>query len=141
LFYRRNDLIDSLIDIQAQNPDIDDVSLVGIALGLLLGGIPSATISLSYACWELAMNPIVQNKLRTEIINEIPDNLDKESVDKVLHLEYLDMVLNEVLRRHIPLPILTRNCTQDYSLKNESFSVKKGDEIYLPYAAIMLDER
>jgi cytochrome P450 len=54
-------------------------------------------------------------------------------------LPYLDMVINETLRRHPPIGMLMRRCVKDFSM--EGFEIKKGLQLFIPVAGIHMDPK
>jgi len=95
---------------------------------------------MAFACWEFANHPEMQQKVREEVLSIVNEN-EEVDLEKVLHLEYLDMFLYETIRRHCPVPSFTRGCTKDYKFANSNLPLKKNSDIVVPIAPIMLDER
>lgn len=68
---------------------------------LLLAGYEAASITLTWALIELSKNPIVQDRLREELLQQFPSG--DPSGDQLINanvLPYLDAVVHEVLRLH-----------------------------------------
>ena len=59
--------------------------------------------------------------------------------NKILSMEYLDMVFMEALRRHPAVGGLQRACVQDYKVPGTDITLKKDQEIFIPVAGIHAD--
>lgn len=94
-----------------------------------------------HALYELASNKRVQDKLRSEIL----ENLDQDgnlAYEKLVELSYLDQVFYEVLRVHPPFMTPTKFCTDDIELdmvKGHKFMMKKGATVMIPIHSIHRD--
>lgn len=96
---------------------------------------------LSFATYELAANPDVQQKLLFEIEKSLKDSpVVYETVEK---LPYLEMVVAETLRKWPATPSLDRECSQDYLLDDGGCRVqfRKGDTLWVSVWALHRDEQ
>lgn len=57
-----------------------------------IDGVETTSVALSFALFEIALNTIVQNKLRDEIKTAVKD-ISELDFDKLWSLQYLDMVV------------------------------------------------
>jgi len=131
-------------DAQLQNTKTSKVYLTDdliLAQSILffLAGFDTTETLLMFAAYELALNPEVQEKLASEI-NQAVKNNGKLSYEVVNTLDYLDMVVNETLRKYPPGVRLERRCTKDYKLPGFEYVVKKDDLVAIPTYAIHHDE-
>ncbi|ESO93125.1 hypothetical protein LOTGIDRAFT_119744 [Lottia gigantea] len=120
---RKNDLVQLLINARINNindpmfningKNLSDQEIVQQMLLFLLAGYETTSTSLSYIFHELANNPDIQDKLRTEIIQHYPKEDDQPSYENVRYLKYLDWVVKETLRKY-PLAsvIVARKCME-----------------------------
>ncbi|KAH8405878.1 hypothetical protein KR215_011041, partial [Drosophila sulfurigaster] len=149
----RNDLIDLLIDFKrsTQKAKADgrmdqfvfegDI-LVAQAVLFFTAGFESSSSTMSFAMYELARNPEVQQRLRQEIKDALIASDGRITQQLIESLEYMHMILQEVLRMYPPLPFLDRECTLDqgYPLSPfHEFKVPKGMPIYIPAYALHMD--
>jgi len=141
LIQRRNDLIDMLGDLLKNDSKFDEIAVVGTAMTFLIAGTTTSTNTLSYISWELAKNPDIQKKLRKEIQSHFSNKNDVINHEKLQHLQYLDMVISEALRRHAPVPVVTRGCSKKYFFEDGNCTFNEDEEIHIPIAAIMMDEK
>jgi cytochrome P450 family 9 len=109
-----------------------------------LAGFDTSSTLLSFAAYELAVNPEVQQKLFQEIQTTNAElaggNLTYNAVQK---MKYLDMVISEALRKWPPAPITDRCCVKDYTLNYEqyNFTIKKGQFFWIPIYALHRDPK
>ena len=82
--------------------------------------------------------PRVQAKLKTEL----DAYQSREMIfDEVDNLNYLDCVINEILRFRTPFPGVTRTLTADDRLPFTGFLLHEGDEICVPLYNLAHDKR
>ena len=79
---------------------LTDDEIAAQAIGFLLAGSDTTSVTLSLTCFYLAMNPEVQEKLKHEIDSVWTDEHEMPSYETVRELAYLDMVIAETLRLH-----------------------------------------
>jgi cytochrome P450 len=75
--------------------------------------------------YALSLDQRVQSKLRAEIHKHFPTLNTSPTADELDQLDYLDIVVKEVLRLHSPAPLTVRVAVQDDILPNGVF-VPKG---------------
>ena len=107
----------------------------------LLAGYETTASTLSFCLYELATNPVVQQRLYEEIqISAKTANDPTLGYTKVLEkLEYLDAVLSETLRKYPPAWILSReidkNNNKPYRLI-DGLLLEPGQTVMVPVYAI-----
>lgn len=70
---------------------------------------------MSFALWELAKHPEIQNRVRAEIHDCLKKNgLNYESINS---MKYIMQVINETLRLYPPAPLLDRVASEDYKVQ------------------------
>lgn len=152
---QRNDLIDILIEFKnatkmesAKKGELvfEGDLLVAQAAIFFTAGFESSSATMSFALYELARNPQVQQKLRQEIQEALNENEGKITQQLVESMEYLQMIISETLRLYPPLPFLDRDCTveqgQLYSLEPfHKYGLTKGMPVYIPVYALHMDDK
>lgn len=113
-----------------RNNNIDEITIVGTAVVLLVAGYDTTGMLLSYFSYEMTNNPDIQNKLRDEV-DEAFENADGRLPDYsvIQSLPYLDMVIQETLRYHPPAGFNMRTANKDYHLPDSNIILKKGDGV------------
>ncbi|XP_055636562.1 cytochrome P450 9b2-like [Toxorhynchites rutilus septentrionalis] len=118
-----------------------DEELIAQSVSFFGNGFESVVNLLSFAAYELTANPEVQEKLFAEIQTTLGDvPLTYESVSK---MTYLDMVINETLRKWPAMPTLDRECSRDYDLNEGDYRLqfRKGDSVWVSTWALHRDEK
>ncbi|VVB16127.1 unnamed protein product [Arabis nemorensis] len=79
-----------------------------ILMNILVGGINTSSITMTWAMAELARNPRVMKKVQSEIRDQIGENNKARiiSLDEIDQLNYLKMVIKETFRLHPASPLL-----------------------------------
>jgi len=95
----KNELNDFEKDAALKNVDtekvlFDDDAIIAQLLLFFLAGFDTTKSLISFALYELAINPDVQEKLLEEIKNAESGEDGKFSYDAIMNMEYLDKVIN-----------------------------------------------
>ncbi|KAG7558794.1 Cytochrome P450 [Arabidopsis thaliana x Arabidopsis arenosa] len=123
------DLVDLLLrfekeEIVVGNDKLTRNHIKAILMNILLGGIDTSAISMTWAMAELAKNPRVMKKVQSEIRSQIK-NKERISFDDTDKLEYLKMVIKETWRLHPPTPLLLpREVTTEFEINGYTIPVK-----------------
>lgn len=98
----------------------------------MTAGYDTTAVSLSWLAYELGLHPEIQERL----INEIDEKVGKETptYDSAFKLEYLDMVVSEILRLHPPAGRVNRQAVEDTDVCG--VPIKKGMTISIPIIVI-----
>ncbi|XP_037945529.1 probable cytochrome P450 6w1 [Teleopsis dalmanni] len=149
----RNDLIDTLIAMKQEansQPHIDNPAkdldyLVAQAAIFQTAGSETSSFSMAFALYELALQPELQDRLRTEIKEAFERGDGHISYELIHELTYLAQVIDETLRKYPVLGFLERECTaaeSGYSLQpfNE-FAVPAGMPVYISALGVHRDEK
>lgn len=111
---KRWDLIDIFVKLKKEaETNGEDMTVfmnnITAQVGLLLfAGYDTSSTTLANALFELAKHPDIQTKLRVEIKQAFDEDTCEISYENLSKLKYMDMVLNETMRRYPPLPLLER---------------------------------
>ncbi|XP_017150682.1 probable cytochrome P450 9h1 [Drosophila miranda] len=121
----------------SQYADFTDEDLLAQCLLFFFAGFQIISSALCFLSYELCMNPEVQSELYSEILS-VDRELGGEPLtfDRLTRMKYLDMVVQEGLRKWPPSIATDRECNKDIDLCDESgeklFSAKKGDILQIP---------
>lgn len=96
-----------------------------VMLDMLLLGVNMTSHSVAFLLYHLARGPRVQQKLYEEIKDQ-PENISK---NKLLELPFLKSCLRESLRLKPPMPILSRILTKDIVI--HGYKIPKGTYMLL----------
>ncbi|XP_029173473.1 uncharacterized protein LOC114942302 [Nylanderia fulva] len=144
----RPDMLQLMMDIRSKEGrrelDIDD--MIAQAFIFFFGGFDTSSTAMSFAALQLAAHLDVQMKLRQEIDKVLEESNGEVTYEALNKLEYLDLVINEVLRLYPPVIFLDRLCDKDYELPpalpgEKPFTMKKGMNFWIPVFAIHHDPK
>lgn len=122
----------------------DEKSLLVIMESFFLEAYESASIALSFLCFQLACHPEIQEKVRQEVntvLSKYNEELDYEALQD---LTYMEQVLYETLRLEPAVPILSKHCTKECYLKGPdglSCRVKPGDVAVVSMYGLHMDPK
>ncbi|KAI4458223.1 cytochrome p450 [Holotrichia oblita] len=149
---KRKDFLDLLIQLKNRgnidneaNSDISEKTkitldmLLAQAFIFYLGGFETTSTTLSFLLYELGGNQEVQDKLRKEVFDVLQRHGNQITYDALSEMKYMDMVVNETLRKYPPLRVLIRVCNQDYHVPGSETTIKKGIKVIVPINSIQYD--
>ncbi|CAG2180351.1 unnamed protein product [Oppiella nova] len=106
----------------------DELTAQGILF--FIAGYDTTSAALTHTIYYLSQHPECQQKLYEEL-----KTCDEFTYEKLVHLKYLNAVINETLRLAPSLTRIQRECVQDYKLGNTGITIPKGASIEIyPYA-------
>ncbi|XP_060831896.1 cytochrome P450 6k1-like [Bombus pascuorum] len=146
---KRNDLIDVLTEIREtyknderlKDYKFDGDDLVAQAAIFFAAGFETSAAIMSFTLYELALNPDIQQTLRTEIQDALEKTDGKITYDMITTLSYLDMVTSETLRKYPSVPNLNRVTLADYKVPNSDLVIEKGTPIFMTVMGLHYDTR
>nr|AHL88979.1 cytochrome p450 3044A1 [Brachionus koreanus] len=103
----------------------------------LLAGYETTAQTLCYVAYNLAMNPVHQQKLCEEIDTVLDRHNGKISYDSVNEMKLMDNVIDETLRLFPPAMRLDREANEDYEYNG--MKIKKGMVWSVPIWALHHD--
>lgn len=145
----RGDLIDVLIQLKQElspHGETSDDAIFAQGFNFLIAGYETSATTMSFALFEIAKHPAVQESLKNEIRDAIESG-EELTYDKINSLDYMNMVVDEILRLYPILGFLDRqhNCEKDkeaFSLRpHHDFVLPDGMPVYIPVFAIHRDPK
>ncbi|XP_067009323.2 probable cytochrome P450 6a13 [Anabrus simplex] len=109
-----------------------DTVLAAQVFIFFVAGFETSSTLMSFALYELALNPDVQTRLRDEVdatLQECEGNITYEAVQK---MQYLDQVISEVSRKYPAIGFLQRECTTPYDIPGTDVHLDKGTRVIIP---------
>ncbi|ETO15861.1 hypothetical protein RFI_21503 [Reticulomyxa filosa] len=112
-------------------PNISMKELRDNAINFIIAGRDTTAILLTWTCYELCMNPEVQDRVFEEVMS-VCSKEDGEllTYEKVQQLKYLEAVLLESLRLHPSVPTLIRFALEDIECPHGEI-IRKGDGVII----------
>ncbi|XP_064553877.1 probable cytochrome P450 6t1 [Drosophila montana] len=151
---QRHDLIDIFLQLQRTQPPESVVHrrdfFVAQAAFLLLAGFDTSSSTITFALYELAKQPAIQQRLRQELATALlgsgaaDGQLDYETLSG---LPYLRQVVDEVLRLYPPTAFLDRCCNAKagYDLSawscGSALRLPPGTPVYISVLGLHRDEQ
>jgi cytochrome P450 family 9 len=126
--------------------EFTDEDLVSQAMAFFLGGFGTTAVNMQAIAFELAINPEVQQTLIDEV-DEMLEELNGKTIsyDQLNGMKFLEMVVNESLRKWPVFRVTIRSCNKDYQLiddtTGDSYSIHKGTVLAIPIGAIQMDPK
>lgn len=114
-------------------------SMRDMAITFLFAGRSTTANSLNWLVVMLAQNPDVQDKIRAELSEQLPElingRIQVPTKDQIGELTYLEATIRESLRLNPKIPVISRIADQDTTLSDGTF-VKQGAMVMLPLYAM-----
>ncbi|KAG7558798.1 Cytochrome P450 superfamily [Arabidopsis thaliana x Arabidopsis arenosa] len=123
------DFVDLLLRLEKEeavlgNDKLTKNHIKAILMNVLLAGIDTSAITMTWAMAELAKNPRVMKKVQSEIRSQIK-NKERISFHDTDQLEYLKMVIKETWRLHPTTPLLLpREAMSEFEINGYTIPVK-----------------
>jgi len=137
---KAKDMVDLMLS--AKNADgsakLHDEEMVSQSVTFLVAGHETSSNTLTMSAYFLALNTDVQERLRCEILIAQQTYPDKPLYELVNELEYLECVINEVLRLHPPVHYVNRTPCEPYKI-SPSTTIPAGMEVIIPIYSLHRD--
>ncbi|XP_037815468.1 probable cytochrome P450 6a21 [Lucilia sericata] len=147
---RRNDLMDTLIDLKNKKliaaehgEELTNLTLNQIAAQAFVffnAGFETSSTTMSFALYELARHREIQDKVRLEIDEVLEKYQQKFTYESMKEMKYLNQIIEETLRLYTIVPMINRTALSDYVVPGyPNYIIKKGMNISIPACAIHRD--
>ncbi|XP_044738975.1 cytochrome P450 9e2-like [Chrysoperla carnea] len=123
---------------------LDDDDMAAHAFGFFLAGFENMSIGMSFAVYELAINPDIQEHLFLENEKILNENQGKLSYNVLNEMKYLDMVMSETLRKWSVASFLDRTCIKPYTVQmddGKEITFEKGTVLTFPVWGLHYDPK
>lgn len=104
-------------------------------------GFETSSSTMSFALHELALHPHFQTKLQDEIDTILTETGGDVTYDALSKMPYLDKVVSETLRKYPALPLLNRECSQEYSVPDSDLVLERGTPISISLLGLHHDPK
>lgn len=127
-----------------KTPDghIKTISLEAItaqAFIFYIAGQETTGSTAAFTIYELAQYPELLKRLQDEVDETLAKNDGKITYDSLNKMEFLDLCVQETIRKYPGLPILNRECTQDYTVPDTNHVIPKGTPVVISLYGIHHD--
>ncbi|KAJ2944047.1 hypothetical protein O0L34_g8379 [Tuta absoluta] len=147
---KRNDFIDMCIELQDQGTMKDGKTgfeleptvevLAAQAFFFFVAGSDTSAGTMHFTLLELSNNPSILKTVHDEIDKVFQNNDDKLNFEDIDKLQFLEMVVNEAIRKYPPIGLIQRKCTKDTILPVGGLKVEKDCLVLIPVYAVHRDE-
>ncbi|KAI4461640.1 cytochrome p450 [Holotrichia oblita] len=143
--FKRNDFVQLMLDINQKAEATG--SKDGLKLGQMLAqsvmffgaGFETSSTTMTFCLHELAHNIAIQQRLREEINATMQKYDGKLTYDAIIEMKYLNMVLDETLRKYPPASMISRVCTKDYEIEGTGVTIETGTEVFVSILGLHRD--
>lgn len=111
------------------------------AFFFFIAGIEPSATTMFFTLFELAKEPEILQRLQDSIDELFEKSNGNISHDDIIGLEYLDQIIDEALRLHPPVGVITRKCTEKAVLKVGNIPIDEGVSIQIPVYSIHHDSK
>ncbi|KAI0690262.1 cytochrome P450 [Cytidiella melzeri] len=101
-----------------------DQDVISEAMGHLIAGVDTSSLSLSYMFWELSRRRDIMQRLQSELDDAMSDRKVVPDINTLMHLPYLNAFIKEALRIYGAAPSLLERVVPSRSCG----AVSKADE-------------
>lgn len=131
-------MIDHLIVLEQSKEALDDEEIIANVKTFYMAGAETTSISITWACYFLAMHPEVVKKVRAEV-----NAMDELDLEHIRGMQYTNAVMKEVLRLTAPAFMLGFEPEDGVDLVELSNGIKvhQGDVVWINFDGMMAKEQ
>lgn len=98
-----------------------------------LTGSDTSSSTMSFCLYELAKNPKLQREAQEELDRILKSPGKKDITYELLNeMKHLECCIDETLRKYPIVPLLMRQCTEDYKMPDSDSVIPKGTGLMIP---------
>jgi len=125
---------DNVWNVETVAESFKSMSIESIAAQMLLfyiAGFETSASSAAFTLYELSQYPELLAKAQKDVENALAKHDGSLSYEAIQDMKFLDLCIMETIRKYPGLPILNRECTEDYVIPNSDKVIKKGTPIII----------
>lgn len=112
--------------------------IAALMMNFVFAGLKPSVVTISFALYEIARNQEIQKKLHDEI-DQVFSKHKTWSYESIRELTYLDLVIQETLRRWNFNLILVRKVTEDYQIPKTEITLEKETFVHILTSSLHMD--
>lgn len=112
--------------------NMSEADVLDHVMTLVCAGHDTTAFFSAFLTLLLAEHPDVQDKVRAEMLSVLGDR-EEVTRDDINKLEYLFKVMQETLRLYAVIPILTREASEEVTIKEADITIPKGVNVMVPF--------
>ncbi|KAI7815465.1 cytochrome p450 [Rhyzopertha dominica] len=133
------DLMQLMIELKNGQHQLKTEEIVSNAFVFFQGYETSAATG-TFCLYEICKNHVIQDRMREEILEVLNRHGGELTYEAMKEMKYMQQVVNETLRKYPPFQFLTRQCTKDYKMPDDSgLVVEKGTKIFISNLGLQYD--
>uniref|UniRef100_A0A1I8MXQ5 Uncharacterized protein n=1 Tax=Musca domestica TaxID=7370 RepID=A0A1I8MXQ5_MUSDO len=143
---KRNDFLDLLIELKNSPLEgeaeyqLDMEDIIAQAFVFFIGGFETSSSTMTFALYEMAKNPQVQERARKDVQDTLEKHKGAFGYDSLNDMGYVRQVVQETLRKHPVAPTGRRVCRRPFTLPGKpGLTVEPSVHIIIPVYAIHHD--
>ncbi|XP_050305405.1 probable cytochrome P450 6a13 [Anthonomus grandis grandis] len=117
----------------------DDDNITAQCLLFFIAGFETSATTMTFAIFELAQHPEIQEKIRQEANEVLERHGGKLTYEAMMELTYTESVIEETMRKYPPVPAIPRCCTKDYTIPGTDTVIAKGTSMFIPAWGLHMD--
>jgi cytochrome P450 len=141
---RRDDVLQTILDLRSQETesthyeDIFTDDCIPLMFNFMTAGIKPASVTITFALYQVARHPLVQETLHKEISEALRTH-GGWSHEAVEDMVYLDRVILETLRMYSFNLVVVRSVTKPYTLPGTDVTLEKDMMVLIPVDSLQKD--
>ncbi|XP_020281897.1 probable cytochrome P450 6a13 isoform X2 [Pseudomyrmex gracilis] len=112
--------------------ELDENTIAAQAFMFFAAGYETASNTIAFCLYELALNPEIQETARREMRVVMEKRDGRLTYEAVKEMKYLDMVILETLRKYPPAPLVSRKSEYNYRIPNSKVELPAGMRVIVP---------
>ncbi|CAG9865043.1 unnamed protein product [Phyllotreta striolata] len=129
---------------QGVQRELTNMDIAAQAMIFFFAGFESVSSMMCFMGYELAVNEEIQDRLREEILDTLNNNNGKLTYEALIKMDYMDMVVSEVLRKWPAAAAVDRQCTKPYTIQpklpgEKPVTIELKQAIWIPIFGIHRD--
>ncbi|KAG4930262.1 hypothetical protein AAZX31_17G121300 [Glycine max] len=139
---KRKDFLDILLQLQEDSMlsfELTKTDIKALVTDMFVGGTDTTAAVLEWAMSELLRNPNIMKKVQEEV-RTVVGHKSKVEENDISQMHYLKCVVKEILRLHIPTPLLAPRVTMS-DVKLKGYDIPAKTMVYINAWAMQRDPK
>lgn len=135
---------DTIWDVETAADELKSMSIdvcAAQASVFYMAGLETSAATTSFCLYELAQNEDILAKVQEDIKAALENHNGEITYNSIQDMKYLDLCIKETIRKYPGLPILNRECTEDFPIPKTDLVIKKGTGVIIPTLAMHRDAK
>ncbi|XP_054270863.1 cytochrome P450 6B5-like [Macrosteles quadrilineatus] len=112
--------------------------IAALMMNFVFAGLKPSVVTIGFALYEIAKNQEIKRKLHCELDQTLSKH-KRWTYEAIRELTYMDMVIQETLRRWNVNLVLLRQVTEDYKVPKTDLTLQKGTLVEILMSCLHMD--